>query len=211
MNWIRKLFPAKNAKLTIKAAEKVFNELCTQDGLIANFYSDHPKQKKNDWRQIKTELEELMGKGDDLPELTRRIRVELAKEIELAAIGDYYMNLKAEDREIYAKWVLNSSREVQDQINYFSHPMHMAYAMILDKIVFLGWRGEEGSNGALQEAIDSYLGSCKDICVQTMLIARARSVGRGLSEEEKEDNKLTITLKEMGRKALAGEEMIDEE
>lgn len=212
MNWIKKHIPAKSAKIILRVAEEIFNELCTQqDTFIAEFYVNHQKLKKQHWRQLRIDLSKLIGDADDAPELIRRIRVELANEVELVAMGDYYMNLKAEDRGIYAKRVLNSSREVQDQVNYFSHPMHMAYAMILDKIIFLRWRGEEGSNASFQEVRDSYLSACKDMCVQTMLIARANSEGRGLSEEEKENNKLIMTMKERGRRALAGEEMFDEE
>jgi hypothetical protein len=209
MAWFKKRPKSEDAGIFLQAAERVFTELCGNDTAASRVYRDHPDRKKSDWKEIKSQVEKI-GALPYGKERTAAFRGAFAEQIDVLATSLWYTNLEADDREKFAKFILSSTREVQDRVYYFGLPYHYMYASILEFIIFTSWDGDEHWKEDLREVQGNYMDLCRQHCDLLLKISRARSEGRQLTEEEKDAGKPIVTLREATRRALAGEKVFDE-
>jgi hypothetical protein len=210
MKWFRRIFPTKEQKIFLDIAGKVFDDMCHGDGPVAEIYRQHPDVKGRVWKDIRNELEDIASAGAG-ERLMRRLRGKLAEYVQLLVTAKFYTNLEAADRELFAQHVIGSSREIQDQVYYLGLALDYAFVAILEFIIFEGWGGDQDSKKHLKEVQAGFMDECSAHCQFVMLVARGKSEGRELTDAEKENGKLTVTLREGLRRALAGEAILDKE
>ena len=100
--------------------------------------------------------------------------------------------------------------EASDKTYYFAIAYDYAYAAVLELIIFAGWNSTEESKTNLKTMQRVFIDMCNSHCEMGLMAAKANSQGRALTEQEKESGKTTITLKEVARRALAGERVFDQ-
>lgn len=208
MKWVRELFPTAEQRIFLAAAEQAFSEVCSSTASAANIYRDHPNVKKQNWKAIRSELMELTANSSS-SQLALRLRSKFAEVVELLVTDHFYTNLDVEDREYFAKFI-GSTREAEDRNYYFGIARDYSFATILESIIFGGWSGSDDSKKTLKELQRAFIDTCKSHCEFGLKAARANASNTELTQDEKEIGKSTVMLKEVARRALAGEKIFDE-
>ena len=208
MELFRKLFLTADQRILFGAAKEAFNGVCEGDTSAARIYRDNPSIRARDWKAIQSNLLELTD-TTEASQLTQRLRGRYTETVESLVMDRFYTNIGADDRAIFAAFI-ESSSAASDETYYFAVAYDYAYAAVLEFIIFAGWNGTEVSKADLKTLQLVFIDSCKSHCEMGLMTAKANSQGRVLTEQEKRDRKTTVTLKEVARRALAGERVFNQ-
>jgi hypothetical protein len=209
--WIGKIFrrPSPEERIFYTTAEQVLDELANGENATASVQKAHPDIRKEHWKSVRTVLDAITAETDTRKR-TLLIRSQLAKYVELVVTAHWYTNLSEGERDLVARFVLDSSRQTQDEHYYFSFANNFAVANVLDAFVTHGWEGSEASRQQIKLAKERFIEQCKEHCALLLKIAKAKNAGSDLTDSEQNSGKTTMTLKEGFRRMLAGEKVLDE-
>jgi hypothetical protein len=199
-----------DAIVLVDVASTVFDQECAGDTPAARWYQAHPELKADARAHVQRQVWDAAAETKN-PELTRRLRGKLAEALELFIHTAWYSQQRPEDRDVYARHMLNSTREVQDPVYQDGGACSFMVAAVLSSTVINGWDGTEDSKQHLRRLQTNYADECRAHCDLGLRLAWAREHGTPLSEEEKAQARSRWTLREVCRRALAGEKVFDEE
>ncbi len=201
----RNLFPSADQRIFLAAGKEAFENVCASDTSAAEIYKEHPSVRIADWRRIRHALLELTN-VEEQAKLNLRIRGAFASAVEALVRAHYYTNLDVADRDHFAAFV-ESTRETCDRDYYFAMAHDYAYAAVLEFVIFAAWTG---SKEELKERQRLYIDICKSHCAMFLRLAKAKAEGRPITEAETASAKTENLLKELARRALAGEKVLDD-
>jgi hypothetical protein len=174
------------------------------------FYQQHPKLRLEHWAMIEKEIREICS-AENRKTRNDLFRAKRAKVAELFASARRYAYFTDEERDLFCRHVLNSSREVQDAVYFSSLWFDFTYGCVLMRVCadLLGVSAEEEKGIGILHGW--FIEACDDHLDFVMTIARARSEGRETTEREKDKGRTAVFMKELMRRGLAGEVLFDDD
>jgi len=130
--------------------------------------------------------------------------------VEFLALGRFYTSLPDDDRELFAKHGLESTREAQDTAYVHQLAIQMLEDRILEGMIRHSWNGAESVRDQLVEMARILDEQCTAQCQFLIESARAEARGETTAEARKESAKTDMILKEASRRRLAGIPFDDE-
>ena len=204
--WFRDIFLNPDERAFADGARRVFDQVCSQEGMAAaEVYAAHPQVRAETWEDIRKEV--IAFARVEGRERALAVRGRLAEQIELLSTAHFYTNLAEADRDVWARQVLSSTRQQQDEVYYFAMAYNYSFATVLESIFFLGWTGDEDAKETLKNVERNFMDDCRQHCELVFKIAHAREMGIELGDDEKERGKSIVLMKELNRRALAGEKL----
>ena len=210
MRLLDKLRYPRTNSVYLDGANRVFKARCADEGAIhTDVYRNHPSRKAQDWQKIRDEIGRLCA-GPDGSEKTKRLRKRFAESLDAVVATSWYLKLPDDERELIARHIFNSTTAEQDRGYYFTFPYWFMLGAILESFIFYGWSGSEVARDKLKQLQTDYMDYCRQHCGLLLQIAKAKSEGRELTDTEKEGGKTIQMFREMMRRALSGEKVLDD-
>jgi hypothetical protein len=190
-------------------ARSIFDEVMAGDDYAGKiFRAQFAKNINEFWIGKCKEIESWLG--DDPAARGRRLREQWAQCVEYLALGRFYTGLPDDERELFAKRGLESTREAQDTSYVHQLAIQMLDVRILEGMIRHGWDGVESVRNQLFEMARLLDEQCTVQCWFLLECARAEARGETITEARKESAKTDMLLKEASRRRLAGIPFDDE-
>jgi hypothetical protein len=148
--------------------------------------------------------------GNDPAARGKHLREQWAQCVEHLALGRFYASLPDDDRELFAKQALESTRETQDTAYGHQLAIQILDVRILEGMIRHGWDGAEGVRDHLFELARILDEQCTAQYQFMLESARAKTRGETITEARRESAKTDMLLKEASRRRLAGIPFDDE-
>ena len=191
-------------------ARDVFDGILEENPpIIANLRND-PAAAGAYWEGQVARILEWVNTNQTSAERTLKLRAEWAQSAEHLALALYYTKLPDEDRDLFAKNCLKSTRAEQDAHYGLSRAEIFVETAILEGFVRDGWDGDDKGRDQLLKMASLLMDQCKEQYDLLLTIAKLESQGQQLSDTQKEAGKTTMLLKEAARRRLAGIPFDDE-
>jgi hypothetical protein len=190
-------------------ARSIFDEVMAGDDYAGKtFRAQSAGNIRDFWKSKCTDIEKWLGKVPAAR--TKRLREQWAQCVEFLALGRFYTGLSDDDRELFAKYSLESTREAQDTAYVHTLAIQMLDVRILEGMVRHGWDGDEGVRDQLFEMARILDEQCTAQYQFMLESARAKARGETIADARKEFAKTDMILKEASRRRLAGIPFDDE-
>ncbi len=189
-------------------ARAIFNEVMASDDYAGKFFRAHSADIGEFWRDKCKDIESWLG--NDPAARGKHLREQWAQCVEFLALGRFYTSLPDDDRELFAKHGLKSTREAQDTAYVHELAIQMLNVRILEGMIRHGWDGAESVRGQLFEMARILDEQCTAQYQFMLESARAKARGETITEARKESAKTDMILKEASRRRLAGIPFDDE-
>ncbi len=184
-------------------ALSIFDEVMAGDDYAGKFFRAHSAENIREfWRDKCKDIESWMG--NDPTARAKHLREKWAERVEHLALGRFYTSLPDDDREVFAKHGLESTREAQDKAYAAELALQMLDVRILEGMIRHGWDGDEGVRDHLFELARVLDEQCTAQYQYLLESGRAKARGETLSDSRKESAKTDMLLKEASRRRLAG-------
>jgi hypothetical protein len=190
-------------------ALSIFNEVMAGEDYAGKFFRAHSAENIRDfWKDKCKDIESWLG--NDTAARGKHLREKWAERVEHLALGRFYTNLPDADRELFAKYGLESTREAQDKAYVSELAPLMLDVRILEGMIRHGWDGDEGARDHLFELARILDEQCTAQYQYLLESGRAKARGEILSDTRKDSAKTDMLLKEASRRRLAGIPFDDE-
>lgn len=190
-------------------ARAIFEEVMTGDDYAGKVFQAQSAQNIREFLAEKCkEIENWLG--NDPTARGKRLREQWAQCVEFLALGRFYTSLADDDRELFAKHGLESTREAQDKAYVHQLAIQILDVRILEGMIRHGWDGDEGVRDHLFELARILDEQCTSQYRFMLDSARAKAGGEPLADWRKESAKTDMILKEASRRRLAGIPFDDE-
>jgi hypothetical protein len=190
-------------------ARTIFDEVITGDDYAGKVFRAQSAQNIGEfWSEKCKEIEIWLG--NDPAARGKHHREQWAQCVESLALGRFYTGLPDDDRELFAKHALQSTREVQDTAYVHQLAIQMLDVRILEGMIRHGWNGDEGVRDHLFELARILDEQCTAQYLYMLESARAKARGEATTDARKESAKTDMILKEASRRRLAGIPFDDE-
>jgi hypothetical protein len=201
---LRDIFLNPDERMVLTACERLFNDICAEEGTAAQVvYTQFPRERERAWLEIRQQVLSIMQ--FDGVARTKLLRTEMAKAIEHCATAHFYTNLDQADRDVVARYIFSSTREVQDNFYYYNHAYSLALAHVLTQMFYLGWTESDKAKDAVRDVQKVFQEQCKEHCQLVLKVAHAKHDERELADADKKSAEMVVMMKELARRALQGE------
>lgn len=197
-------------EILIDFARSVFDGILKEDYPIAANLRADPVAAEAYWKGQVARVAEWVNGDQPAGKRTMRLRAEWAQGVEHLALALYYTKLSVEDRDLFAKYGLESTRAEQDAHYGLSRAELFVETAILEGFFRHGWTGDDNDRDQLLKLASMLMEQCTEQYELMLTSAKAKSQGQQLSDLQKEAGKTTLLLKEAARRRLAGIPFDDE-
>lgn len=203
---LRDIFLNPDQRMVVNACETLFDGVCAEEGTVTQVvYGRYPQERVRAWKEIRAEaLKHTQLEGGPR---VRAIREAMTEAIEHCVTANFYSHLDEVDRDIFARNILSSTMQQQDHFYYCNHAYNLARAHVMSQMFYLGWSEDEQAKENVREVQRVFQDQCKQHCELILKIARANEKGTSLTDAEKESGKTVLMLKDLARRALAGDKL----
>jgi hypothetical protein len=192
-----------------RGAARAFEEVASGANSAAELFRNEPVRKSQMWRTINEELSKIVSDGER-SRITINFRTALANSLEFFVSANFYNNLGDGDKDLWARLILSSTKQEQDQVYYYAEIYNYVWCEILQFIIFNAWDGGDEGLKYLKDMCGTFRDTCIEHCKLVLVVARAKNKGQEITPAEKESGKTTAVLKEAARRRVAGEKFDDE-
>jgi len=190
-------------------ARAIFDEVIAGDDYAGKVFRAQSAQNIREfWSDKCKDIESWLG--NDPTARAKHLREKWAQCVEFLALGRFYTSLPDDERELFAKHGLESTREEQDKSYLHQLAIQMLDVRILEGMIRHGWDGDEGARDHLFELARILDEQCT--AQYRFLFDRAQAKARGetITDARRESAKTDMILKEASRRRLAGIPFDDE-
>jgi len=190
-------------------ARSIFDEVIAGDDYAGKVFRAQSAQNIREfWSGKCKEIENWLG--NDPGARAKHLREQWAQCVEFLALGRFYTSLQDDDRELFAKHGLESTREAQDAGYVHQLAIQMLDVRILEGMIRHGWDGDEGVRDHLFELARILDEQCTSQYQFMLESARTKARGETITDARRESAKTDMILKEASRRRLAGIPFDDE-
>jgi hypothetical protein len=187
----------------------IFDEVIAGDDYAGKVFRAQSAQNIREfWGEKCNEIERWLG--NDPAARGKHLREQWAQCVEFLALARFYTGLPDDDRELFAKYGLESTREAQDTGYAHQLAIQMLDVRILEGMIRHGWDGAEGARDHLFELARILDEQCTAQYQFMLESARAKARGETITDARRDLAKTDMVLKEASRRRLAGIPFDDE-